>query len=144
MIRIVDTKDINPNLIMDFYNKHATWMVSTSLKDWKEIIENSSCIISAWDSENLIGAARSLSDGVRWATIIDVLVHPKYQRKGIGCKIIKKMIEQDSMQVRTIYLATENMDEFYMKNGFIDVSNKCSYMIRLNKDNEEKYVLPVV
>ena len=48
--------------------------------------EKSSCIVTAWDNDVLIGMARGLSDEVRWATMIDVLVHSSYRGKAVGKK----------------------------------------------------------
>ncbi|WGX77823.1 GNAT family N-acetyltransferase (plasmid) [Paraclostridium bifermentans] len=109
----------------------------------EKIIEKSSSIITCWNKNNLIGMARSLSDEVRWATIIDVLVHPEHRGKGIGSKIIESLLEQPEMQVRTIYLATPDKEDFYNKLGFKTVNKHCSYMIKVQKDTEDNFELPV-
>lgn len=143
MIRLLNSKDLDIDKVKDFYCNYATWKVPSKYEDWEKIIKKSSSIITCWDNNSLVGMARSLSDEVRWATIIDVLVHPKYRGKGIGSKIIESLLEQPEMYVRTIYLATPDKEDFYNKLGFKTVNEYCCYMIKVQKDIEDNYVLPV-
>lgn len=143
MIRFLNSKDLDIDKVKGFYCNYATWKVPIKYDDWEKIIKKSSSIITCWDNNSLIGMARSLSDEVRWATIIDVLVHPKYKGKGIGSKIIKSLLEQPEMYVRTIYLATPDKEDFYNKLGFETVNEHCCYMMKVQTTNEDNYILPV-
>ena len=60
---------------------------------WKEVISKSSYIYTAWDGESLIGTGRILEDGIM-CMFYDIGVHPNYQHKGIGSKILQKLIDQ--------------------------------------------------
>ncbi len=82
---------------------------------------------------------RGLSDEVRWATIVDVLVHPDYRGKGIGKEIVDRLLKKEEMQVRTIYLATPDMNKFYENLGFKVVEDECYYMVKVNFDRDEDY-----
>ncbi|WP_187359454.1 GNAT family N-acetyltransferase [Paraclostridium bifermentans] len=143
MIKFCNSKDLDIDKVKDFYCNYATWKVPSKYEDWAKIIKKSSSIITCWDNNSLIGMARSLSYEVRWATIIDVLVHPKYRGKGIGSKIIESLLEQPEMYVRTIYLATPDKEDFYNKLGFETVNEHCCYMIKVQTTNEDNYILPV-
>lgn len=81
--------------------------------------------------------ARGLSDEVRWATIVDVLVHPNYRGQAIGKQMIERLLNQQEMQVRTIYLGTPDKEKFYSKLEFRTVNQHYSYMIKVNKENEK-------
>ncbi|HSQ87231.1 GNAT family N-acetyltransferase [Romboutsia sp.] len=142
MITYCDSKDISISKVKEFYCNYATWKVTNKYDDWEKIIKKSSCIITYWNSDNLIAMARGLSDEVRWATIIDVLVHPNYRGKSIGKHMIEKLLNMKEMQVRTVYLATPDKEEFYKKSGFKTANKHCSYMIKVNKLNESDYILP--
>jgi GNAT superfamily N-acetyltransferase len=50
--------------------------------------------VGAFDEDNyLIGWCAILSDGVRHAVLIDVIVHPAWQRRGIGKRIVRQAID---------------------------------------------------
>ena len=44
------------------------------------------------DSGTLVAWCAILSDGVRHAVLIDVIVHPAWQRRGIGLSLVKEAI----------------------------------------------------
>ena len=142
MIEFCNSNDIDVSKVKDFYCTYATWGVTDSYDDWKNIKDNSTCIITAWDNENLIGMARALTDGVRWATIVDVLIHPNYREDGIGSKLINNLIAMEKMQVRTIYLATPDKENFYSRLGFKTVNENCFYMVKVKKCVENNYFIP--
>ena len=47
-------------------------------------IRNSTYVVTAWHADQLVGLARGLSDDVSIFYLQDILVHPDYQRTGIG------------------------------------------------------------
>ncbi|WP_055339491.1 GNAT family N-acetyltransferase [Paraclostridium sordellii] len=142
-MKFCSSNEIDIFKVKDFYCKYATWGVTNSYDDWKTIIENSNCIITVWDNDKLIGMFRALSDGVRWATIVDVLIHPNYRSNQIGSIMIEKLMELEKMKVRTIYLATADKENFYNRLGFKTVNENCYYMVKVNKTVESKYFTPV-
>jgi GNAT superfamily N-acetyltransferase len=40
--------------------------------------------VSAFHDSKLVGYGKAIADGVHHAIIVDTIVHPNYQRKGIG------------------------------------------------------------
>lgn len=54
--------------------------------------KNSTLVISAWNGERLVGAARVLSDTIFRSYLLDLVVDPEYQRRGIGREIVKRCI----------------------------------------------------
>lgn len=77
--------------------------------------------ISAWDGEKLVGLIRTIGDGCYILYIQDILIHPDYQRKGIGTTLIQQMLEQ-AKDMRQIILSTDNTEKtisFYRSVGFV-------------------------
>ncbi len=70
-----------------------------------------------------IAMGRIIGDGL-YFTIVDVVVHPDYQGKGLGTLIIKKLIEHIEQGVPaggrvSIQLISEKgKEDFYVKQGF--------------------------
>lgn len=97
---------------------------------------NSDAVISVWDGGKLVGMMRALSDAVRWATILDVLVHPDYRNQGLGTALLNRLLAEEIMHVRTIYIGTENAKMFYAKNGFETANEKGEWMILIQREND--------
>lgn len=86
-------------------------------------ISNSWFTLSAYSDENeLVGFGRVVSDGVLYAFICDMIVAPAYQNRGIGSKILRKLIQQcQKAGIRVLWLfAAADKSGFYQKHGFAD------------------------
>ena len=86
-------------------------------------ISNSWFTLSVYNDENeLVGFGRVVSDGVLYAFICDMIVAPAHQNRGIGSKILKKLIQQcKKAGIRVLWLfAAADKSGFYQKHGFKD------------------------
>lgn len=84
---------------------------------------NSLCAFGAYDGEALVGLVRVVGDGETIVFIQDILVKPRYQRQGIGRRLIAKVLEKFET-VRQIHLLTDDLPEtvgFYESVGFTSV-----------------------
>ena len=108
----------------------------------KKGLENSAFIVSAKAGMTTVGMARVVSDGGYVFFIVDVLVLPEYQRKGIGETMMKKVMEYIQSNLREGYciqidlLAANGKEKFYEKFGFIsrpDDNFGCGMTKRITK-----------
>lgn len=85
-----------------------------------EALLNSWYVICVYDKERLVGFGRIICDGVVHALILDMIVHPDYQRKGIGSRILDLMVERcQRHRIRDIQLfCAKDKVGFYSKHGF--------------------------
>ena len=60
---------------------------------WREVLDKSSHVLTVWDGERIIGMGRILEDGVM-CMFYDIGVHPEYQKKGVGKKIMETLINK--------------------------------------------------
>ena len=99
--------------------------VRRPLKKVKIAIDHSFLTMSLFYKENqknkLIAFARATSDNTFNATIWDVVVHPEFQRKGLGKILINELIKQLRFSdINTITLfADPQVLNFYKHLGFI-------------------------
>jgi ribosomal protein S18 acetylase RimI-like enzyme len=86
-----------------------------------EAIKQSWYAISAYHFETLVGFGRIICDGVLHAFIVDVIVLPEYQSKGIGRALMEHLMEYcRSRNIRDIQLFCANGKvAFYEKLGFV-------------------------
>ena len=82
--------------------------------------ENSLCVFGAFEDGTLIGVIRAVGDGVSILFVQDIIVHPQHQRKGIGTRLMKALLERYG-HVYQIQLMTDNTEKtkaFYHSIGF--------------------------
>src|SRR6185437_7988394 len=84
--------------------------------------QNSTAVCFAFDGPRLVGAARALSDREYHATIYDVAVHPAYQRRGIGTRLVNELISMLPVW-RVLLVADGEVTAFYRRLGFEPFGN---------------------
>lgn len=99
----------------------AFWAQDRSIADLETAIAYSDPVITVWNDSNLIGFARATSDRVYRATIWDVLIHPDYQKCGLGRKLVETVLAHPYLnRVERVYLMTTHQQAFYKRIGFAE------------------------
>jgi ribosomal protein S18 acetylase RimI-like enzyme len=74
------------------------------------------------DAERLVAMGRVIGDGGCFFQVVDVAVHPEYQRRGIGLQVMTRLMEQLREHApKTAYVslfADGNAARLYEKFGF--------------------------
>lgn len=95
------------------------------LRKVKKALENSFLVVSIWEvkgsRKTMVGFARATSDQAFNATVWDVVIHPRFQQKGLGKALMKYMIKKlRASDISNITLfADPQVIEFYRRLGFI-------------------------
>jgi GNAT superfamily N-acetyltransferase len=81
---------------------------------------NSWYALFAWSEDRLVGMGRVICDQVCHALILDMIVQPDYQGRGIGGELLERLVEKcQAYNIRDIQLfAARDKAEFYRKRGF--------------------------
>lgn len=89
----------------------------------KNAYQHSLCIMSAYVGEKLAGIVRAVGDGYSIIYIQDLIVHPDYQKKGIGTALINAIFEKYRNVYQIVLLSDEDNVGFYEKIGFKKASD---------------------
>ena len=97
----------------------------------QQAVGNSTYVVSAWSDDRLIGLARGLSDDSAIFVLQDILVHPDFQRMGIGRKLIWNCLDRFK-HVRSRILLTDDEEKqlrFYESVGFKNAKDLTQFEI---------------
>ena len=110
---------------MTDYEKYVTIIntIYDCTNKMRKAYDNSLCILGAYEGNELVGLIRSVGDGYTILFVQDLLVLPSHQRKGIGTRLMKALLERYA-HVYQIELATDDTEKsigFYKAMGFRDL-----------------------
>lgn len=106
--------------IINLYQSVGWTNYLESISVLEEAYANSLCVIGAYDNEKLVGIIRAVGDGQTIVFVQDIIVLPEYQRKGIGTKLLKAVMDKyhDVYQMELLTDNTEKAKAFYRSVGF--------------------------
>ena len=82
------------------------------------MLEHANLLVTAWNGDQLIGAARSLTDFSFCCYLSDLAVDTAHQRLGIGKTLIERLRAQLQPSCKLILLSAPAATEYYPKIGF--------------------------
>lgn len=92
-----------------------------------QAFHNSHLCVFAFHGDQVVGAARAISDGFYYATIVDVVVDGPHQNQGLGRAMMEALIARLPME--KVYLTTvPGKEGFYETLGFS--KNEHGYCLR--------------
>lgn len=112
---------------------NAFWSLGITEKEIYKGIQNSALVVGAYDNKQQVGFLRVISDKIRFAYIMDVIVAESYRRKGIGQKMVKFAMEH--IEMKDVYqwlLITKDAHGVYAKCGFQKLRNPELWMSIIN------------
>ncbi|MCP4446968.1 MAG: GNAT family N-acetyltransferase [Myxococcales bacterium] len=96
------------------------WNVGMSNSEIAEAQRSSTAWVGCVDaSGTLIGSARALADGSKFAWILDVIVDSSWQSRGVGTALMKLLLSHAKVRrCRGVGLVTRDAHDFYQRCGF--------------------------
>jgi GNAT superfamily N-acetyltransferase len=82
------------------------------------MLKEANLIITAWDGDQLVGIARSLTDWVYVTYLSDLAVRKNYQRQGIGRELIRRTQAACDPKTMLLLLAAPAAEKYYPHIGF--------------------------
>ena len=116
-VEIRETKEIPQDQLLEIY-KLNKWSSAEKPELLYKALTNSDTLISAWANGKMVGIANAISDGYLVVYYPHMLVHPDYQGKGIGSKMMQAMQAKYGNYHQQMLTADGKAIEFYKKCGF--------------------------
>ncbi|MFO0774331.1 MAG: GNAT family N-acetyltransferase [Nitrospiraceae bacterium] len=79
---------------------------------------SSSYVRFAYDDRQVVGFGRTVDDGRYYALIVDLVVDPQYQRRGIGRTLLSYLERALSSYVFTTLTSAVGKEAFYLTQGW--------------------------
>jgi GNAT superfamily N-acetyltransferase len=70
----------------------AAWGQDLEMRDWTPVLERSLTHLCAFDGDELIGFVNVAWDGGGHAFVLDLCVHPLWQRQGIATRLVRDAV----------------------------------------------------
>lgn len=95
------------------------WLSANYSERLVKAIANSDTVISAWDGERLVGLVNALDDGELTAYVHYLLVHPAYQKSGVGTELMTRIKKKYEGYLALVLTAeAQEVVAFYETLGF--------------------------
>ena len=117
-IEIKETRDISQDQILEIY-KLNNWSSADKPELLYKALICSHTLVSAWLGDKLVGIANAISDGHLVVYYPHMLVHPEYQGRGIGNKLMQALQAKYGEFHQQMLTADKNAVDFYKKCGFV-------------------------
>lgn len=115
-----DSAEISVEQAIELYN--ASTLGERRPVDRPDIFEgmlkNANLTISAWHQEKLVGISRTLTDFTYAAYLADLAVDAKFQKQGIGKRLIEETRNRLGKECMVVLLAAPKANDYYPKLGF--------------------------
>lgn len=89
----------------------------------QRMLDNANLIVTAWDSDELVGIARSISDFAFCTYLSDLAVKKEYQRQGIGRMLVELTRQEMGEESMLLLLSVKQAMSYYPEIGFETVAN---------------------
>lgn len=121
-IQFSETRNIELTQIIFLY-KANRWSSIQKPQELHQGLLNSHYLVSAWDGGQLVGIGNAISDGYLVVYYPHLLVHPDYQRQGIGTKLMSMLKQHYQGFHMQMLVADNDAIAFYQKCGFGTAGN---------------------
>jgi len=134
-IELKTSVDIPLEQLVDLYNAvgRQAYTNEEPRPKLKQAIQNSTYVITTWDGDQLIGLARCLSDDVAICYLQDILIHPEYQRRGVGRMLMQNCLERfDHVRMKVLLTDDEERQKkFYESFGYKNTKDITAFTLNV-------------
>jgi ribosomal protein S18 acetylase RimI-like enzyme len=112
-----DTRDLPAVEVIALYRANG-WSAAEKPQELLAALVGSHSLATAWDGDRLIGLGNAISDGHLVVYYPHLLVHPDYQGRGVGTRLMRMLMAKYQGYHQHMLVADGRAIEFYRKCGF--------------------------
>ena len=131
---ISERRDLQIEEVTALYQANQWSAVREPTKLYQALVHSHS-LITAWDDDRLIGLSNAISDSYLVVYYPHLLIHPAYQKKGVGKMIMKRMRGKYGHFHMQILTADEKAVGFYESMGFVQAGRTKPMWIYLGNEH---------
>lgn len=113
-----DTKEFSPAELEELFLS-VQWESGRHPERLAEALRHYGAVFSAWDGDRLAGLAAAMDDGTMTAYVHYLLVHPRYQGRGIGSSLLDLCKKHYAGYLCVVLTSYREGIPLYERNGFI-------------------------
>lgn len=98
--QLANTGAVRPDDIRKLF-RAAGWtedIARYSAPQIRKLLRHSHAVLTAWHGKELVGLASAVSDGVLCGVVQNLIVHPRYRRRGLGSRLLRRLARQLTAQ----------------------------------------------
>jgi aralkylamine N-acetyltransferase len=132
------TEGVDWNAVADLFDA-----VGWGRRDPAELsaaFSRSSHVVLLFEDDELVGLGRTIDDGRFYASIVDVVVKPEFQGRGLGARVVARLQEKLSGYRIVTLTAAEHVRPFYERLGW--KRQRTAMILPRNRAQEEANCFP--
>jgi predicted N-acetyltransferase YhbS len=114
--------------LFDLYEANK-WSSAKKIDSLYLALQNSHHLVAAYHQDKLVALANALSDGHLVVYFPHLLVHPDYQKMGIGGRLVDILLDKYKNLHQKMIVADDKAVDFYLQKGFEKAKNTSSMWI---------------
>lgn len=115
-----DPRRVDVDAVHDFISRCSYWGKGRSRESTERAIAGSARVVGCYRGSELVGFARSISDGATFAYLADVYILPAYRGRGLGFALVSEIVDGGPRCDIRWTLNTADAQGLYEKLGFSD------------------------
>lgn len=127
-IRYLDSCRLPRQQVIELYEANQ-WSSADKPDKLMAALAASHSLVSAWCETKLVGLGNAISDGHLVVYYPHLLVHPEFQRRGIGRQLMVRLSQPYQGFHQQVLIADGKTPDFYQKLGFVRASTTVSMWI---------------
>jgi GNAT superfamily N-acetyltransferase len=119
-----DASRVDVDEVARFLANDSYWAKGRSRETTERLVREAQLVVGIYEDGRQAAFCRVVTDGVAFAYLADVYVHPHFRGRGLGLELVREAVENGPYAELRWLLGTEDAHTLYEKVGFGPPSRK--------------------